>query len=46
MALSGSTCLNPERPMSSILSIALLGIGILLLAAHFIDIRNTHNRND
>lgn len=26
-------------------SIALLGISLVLLAAHFIDIRNTHNRN-
>ncbi|MDB5239781.1 MAG: hypothetical protein JWP57_406 [Spirosoma sp.] len=31
---------------SSVLSMALLGVGILLLAVHFFDIRNTHNRND
>ena len=31
--------------MSAILSVALLGIGLLLLIAHFIDIKNTHNRN-
>lgn len=31
--------------MTAYLSIALLGIGVLLLIVHFFDIKNTHNRN-
>lgn len=32
--------------MSTILSVALLGVGLLLLVANFVDIKKTHNRND